>query len=334
MRRGPKLRQYQRAINAPRGLKKYQIAGAAATGLYSYMMGGKKQKKTKPSKTSQRKVYKKQKQLSKKVKELERLTEADIGTLTFRDREADRILSSVNSQAVSNYICVSSAAVEEVIAQLRYYDPTAPTALVTADGATGTYQKEFYFKTIFTQLHMANNYQVPADVSVYLCEAKVDTSINPATAWANGLTDSSNVANTDINIYPSDSDQLTDLYNVKRVFNRVLMPGRTASVKYSPKPFSYDPSFTDSHSQTYQKAFRGAVWLVVLRGVLGHDTTANEQGILGSGLDIEVKRTFVVKYPAGADIKYTYSTNGLSSFTNAGVISNKPVSDNQSYSVS
>lgn len=272
------------------------------------------------------------KKLKAQVKELKRVAEADTGTLIFRDMEASRLQCGTNEQASLDVIGSSNTLLEEVLAQLRYYNPSSPSTLVTADGATGSYQKEFYVKRSYAKIELTNNYQVPVDVCIYRCHIRDDTTISPDTAWSGGMTDISNVGRDNVNIYPSDSQQFVDLWRVEKTLKKTLQPGRSMSTSHSTKSFQYDPSLSDSHTSTYQTRNKAFVFLVVVQGVIGHDTSANEIGLLQAGVDIKLSRTFEVKYNAGADIKFIYSTTTLNSFTNGGVVSSKPVSDNIGYS--
>lgn len=273
------------------------------------------------------------KKIKQQLKEVKKLAEADMGTLTYRDIETSQLLASSNSQGVVSYVGNSTEAIEEVIAQLRYYNPSSPSTLVTADGATGAYQKEFYISRAYSKITCRNNFQVPAHVSIYICVPKQDTSITPTTAWSNGLTDSSNGTTSNINSFPTDSLQFTDLWRIQKTRKKVVQPGSTWSLNHSVKPFSYDPSLIDDHSFSYQRLFRGWSYLVVVQGVCGHDsTTTTTTGILQAGVDFVVERTFEVRYNAGADIKYTYYASALGTLTTGGVVSQKPVADNQKYS--
>lgn len=275
------------------------------------------------------------KKVSRQIKQLKRIAESDMGTLVFRDREFNALASPVKQQNVTVKDGITIPALEEVIAQLRYYDPTAPTALVTASGTDGTYQKEFFFQRALTKLTIHNNYQVPCHVSVYVCQCKGDTNLSPQTTWSNGLTDSSNGAITNINSYPTDSEQFTDLWRIVKSKKTKLMPGRSFVMSHALKPFQYDPSLFDSHGLNNMTKYKNFSYLIIVRGPTGHDSSVlTEHGVLPASIDIELDRVFEVKYAAGADIKFTYVVdNAANTFTNAGVISNKPANAQQSHSV-
>lgn len=274
------------------------------------------------------------KKVKSQIKELKRLAESDMGRLVYRDMAPARLLAGVNAQACSAIAASDTSILEAVIAQLRYYDPSAPSTLVTADGATGTYQKEFYFKRIYSKITYRNNYQSPVLVKSYCCVPKDDTNITPFVAWTNGLTDGANGSYSDMNSYPTDSQQFQDLYKIVSSKTKLLNPGQELVCTHSEKPFQYDPSLTDSHSLSYQTRNKNFLWMTIVSGCVGHDTSLDEQGFLAAGVDIIIERVFEVHYSAGADIRFVYTTNSLDTFTNGGVYSSKPVADNIGYSVS
>lgn len=296
--------------------------------------GYKKVKKVKKEFKKQVKKNKPINKLKNQVKELKRLANSNMGVLTYRVRNSVDLQVAVNAQASADYGYSSITSIETALAQLRYYNPSSPGTLVTADGTTGTYQKEFLITRQFGHIWVHNNYQVPVNVAIYSCRPKVDTSILPTTAWNNGLTDSSNVDNTNPLIYPTDSLQFSDLWKIEATKKVLLKPGRSIDCIMSDKNITYDPSFVDSHADTYQTHYKSGVFMVVISGVLGHDTVADQQGHLPAGVDIEVTQVFEIKYDAGAEVKYTYCVDNQDTFTNGGVISSYPVADNIGYSLS
>lgn len=274
----------------------------------------------------------KKKTLKKQVKELKRIAEADRGTLVYRVRDATDVIAAVNQQSYSSHAVGSTTQFEAVLAQLKYYDPTTPGTLLTADGASGTYSKEFLFDTLYAKACARNNYQVPARVTMYILKLKTDTSITPSNAYSDGLVDVGNPTASSPLVFVSDSQQFNDLYSIFKTKSRILQPGQEMCISHGEKAIMYDPSFVDAHSHTTQKRYKAFYIFIRVEGVIGHDTTADEQGMLGAGIDYYVDKKFVVKYQAGADIHTIYIDDNASGFTNSGVVSAKPVSDNLSYS--
>lgn len=294
---------------------------------------GKSKYSSKKRYVRKRKSQTKINKLSKSVKELRRTAEADQGVLTFRSRITGRNVAAVNAASYADLGILSTSFYETVLAQLRYYDPTAPATLVQADGTTGSFMKDFLFSKVYVRLVARNNYQVPCTVVVYSCNVKEDTSIQCLTAMTNGLADVGNPTATSPLVYPTDSPQFSDLWKIVKTSRKVLQPGEEIVVTHSAKSFFYDPSLVDSHAVSFQARYSGFGMMIRCEGVLAHDTTLDEQGTIACGVDYQVTRTCQVKYAAGADIEYLYVTDGSDAFTNGALVSSKPVSDNIGYSI-
>jgi len=273
------------------------------------------------------------KKLQSQVKTLARANKADMGLLTYRSRTSGRNLAAENVTSYVDIAIWSTTYIESVLGQLRYYDPSAPSTLVQADGTTGSFMKDFYFKRAFCKLTVRNNYQSPAVIAVYNCCVKDDTSVQPYTAMTQGLTDVGAPSATSTLVWPTDSPQFRDLWRVDKTTKVTLQPGEECIVTHQIPPFSYDPSLVDSHSQVFQTRYKGFGFLVRTCGVIGHDTVADQQGILPAGIDWTLDRSVQVEYSAGADIEYVYVTDSLDSMTTSAVVSQKPVADNIAYSV-
>lgn len=274
------------------------------------------------------------KKINKQIKELKRLTESDMGTLIYRACVVGAGGVSVNTSGTATALDVSVSNLETVLAQLRYYNPSVPGTLTTADGAAGTFQKDFLFNKLSMKVLFRNNYQIPCKVRIFVCQPKEDTSISPVTAFTNGLTDIGAPSSGAPNVYLTDSVQFSDLWKIVASKKAVLEPGREVTISHSVKPFHYDPSLVDSHSQSYQNRFASTVIIYRLEGVLSHDSAVStEHGTSQARLDIRSDVTYEVRYSAGADIKYLVLVNDMDTPTNGFVCSNKPVADNQAYSV-
>lgn len=249
------------------------------------------------------------KTVKKQIRELKRLTESDTGTLTYRLIDSGRTTwAAPNAQSMSIIDGSTISKIEVALAQLRYYDTsTSPPTLVTRDATAGTFQKEFLIDNSVSTLTLRCNSNVPSIVKVYLCVPKRDTSITPLSAITDGLTDMCNVSETNVCTYPTDSPLFNDLWKIVKSKSYVLKSGQQCTCSHSEKPFQYDPSLIDEHNLAYQRQYKGHVWLVVQQGTISHDSTTNTNvGIGGTLLDYTIKTKYVVKYSAGADIKYLY----------------------------
>lgn len=271
--------------------------------------------------------------IKKSLKTMKQHDDATTGTLTYRDLVSSRLLSAENRQ---NVISLDGSAVDDIelsLANLKFFDPSTPGTLITANGSTGTYQRNYLFDSISSKIVVRNNYQSDASVKIYLCKPKDDTSQSPYDAWGSGLADGGNAdAITALNQYPTDYDLLNDLWSLKVVSNSVLSPGQTISCSNTESGVEYDPSIVDTHSLDYQKEYKAFTWLVVLMGTLGHDVSLDDQSIMQAGLDILVYKTLKVKYAAGVNIKYIHLAQTLDVTANP-VQSHQPVPNNVPYSV-
>lgn len=277
----------------------------------------------------------KQKQLVRRVRELSQKMAQGEGWLTYRTAAVGALLASNNVQNFASLGINDLAITETILGQLRYYDPSTPGTLLVADFTSGTFQRKVHIDRIVAMLTLRNNYQTQAKVTVYTCKALNDTSISPTSAYVNGMNDSGNdTAGTNPLSYITDSPQFKELWKIvkKNVF--VMSPGDEVIVSSNPKGYWYDASLADSHNLTYQREFNSHAYAIFVQGVLSHDSAvANEQGLAQCGIDYNLQRTFQVKYDAGVNIQYTYVSNNYDTPTNGFVQSQRPISDNVSYSV-
>lgn len=270
--------------------------------------------------------------LKKKVGELSKFMEQEQAIHIHRQRNTSRVTSSVNSITFAAYAEGGSIAhLEAAMASLRYFDP-GTNALVTAAPTTGTYHRDI-IASVTNKILIRNNYQVPCKLRLYACRPKDDTSISATTAFSNGLTDQGNPSATSPLVFLTDSSQFNELWKIDQSKMVVLQPGQECIHSYHIKEFDYDFALGDSHSLSYQSKYNGFNYVIRLEGILGHDTAIDEQGTLQAAVDVQIDSTYKFRYDAGKDLEDYSVTDNSDTFTNAGVVSNKPVSDNQQYSV-
>lgn len=350
--RYPKYRKI--AATAALGASTLGSAVSPLTNMYRYMTSSSKKamptgkvasraikamRKPKPKKRKMirpTKLVKEVTKLSNKVNTLSKESKAQLSVLEYHNRTSGRILTSVNQ---SNFFAVSGNTVvnyEAVLGQLRFFNPATPGTLTTADGSTGTYAREYYFKSIYARLDCYNNYQVPVIARVYCLVPKTDTSNAPETSVSNGLADVGSPSFNSPVIYPSDSQEFQDTWTIKYTKLVILKPGAKVTATWSAKDVYYAPQIYDSITSTYQKRFKCQAFAIRVEGVLGHDTSANQQSLLSAGLDYVSHYKWVVHYDnGGTPIRYIYVNDTCpTSFTNSGVVSEQPIADNISYSVS
>ncbi len=313
----------------------------AGSGLYSSWAQSKNRSLTKYRKRTGRRMvgvkgrYRKHKNIAKQVKQLSRIAKADQGTLIYRRRRAFRAVCNANESAFSGVALNNITTIETVLAELRYYDPSIPGTLLQAAGSTGTFQKDFFFDLSYHKVICRNNYQTPVKLRVYFFHVKEDSSITPPTTFTNGLADVGNPSNVSSLVYPTDSNQLNEIWKVDKSCNVVLQPGQVKTMSLTNKKFTYDPSISDNHTSSFQRSFAGSYLCFRVEGTICHDSTVTtEQGSNPAGVDIQVDDTWNVMYPAGADIKFIVVNDESDSFTNSALGSNMPASNNQGFSIS
>lgn len=307
----------------------------------------KSQSEAKPSYKQYRKKYPKAKSksnstLTQEVKSLKKGLrslkcdqEQSLGHLTYRRSAFDNCTSSVNSQGVVSVGINTLAQMQSVVSNLLYYDPSNPGTLITANYETGTYSRDLCFKSIYGKIKATNNYQVPCECTIYLCEPVADTGSSPSTIWTSAIADNPGTgvsAITDINQYPSDFDTFKKIWKAKRMNCKILQPGQSMSAISEVKDLDYDPAVADVQSDQYQKMNKNRAWLVVVKGLIAHDTSLDQQGLAQAGVDFQYDTTYKLKYDAGVNLSFVISDNQGSAFTNGAVQSLQPTADNQSYS--
>lgn len=270
--------------------------------------------------------------LKKDVRKIANVLKHDMSCRTYRQRDTNFEGVAANTKESNTITGLNTSLIETSLANLRYWNES--TGGYTDASPTGTASAELRISKVFSKCVVRNNYQTPCMVEFYLCVPKEDTSIAPATAFTNGLTDQDNPSSTSPLMYLTDSDQFNRLWKIQNSVRKELAPGQECKLSYSHGPFMYDPSYTDSHPFDYQRKFAAHVYVIRCMGVIGHDTTLTEYGFLPAGVDIYRDLTVKVEYDnGGPSLNDFVVLDNSDTFTNGGVVSNRPVVDNQSYSV-
>jgi hypothetical protein len=259
---------------------------------------------------------------------LSKIVHQGTGKAILRNRDTGYLNCAVNQNNTASLVGTQGTSIEGVLANLKYYDPSNPSVLLSADGAAGTFQKKFLIN-IYTKLTMYNHRQVPVEVYVRCYVPKEDTNTLPHTRFTQGLVDVGNPAAASTLIYPSDSPMLTRFYHSTGGFTCWLMPGKKKELSFS-KKINYDPSARDEHSFTYQASEGCHFYFIMIKGPLSQDTlVTTEVGRGEAGVSYELSRKYVTTYDAGADIKTITLNDGSSAFTNAATVVNKPEASRQ-----
>lgn len=267
--------------------------------------------------------------MAKQVRSLQQKSNQDTALHIDRKRYTYRQLcpTANNTSQLASYDLNTIAYMEDTLTGLRYYDPSSPSSLVNASGLTGGFSKQFLFKRITAKMIIRNNYAVPVNVTAYIVTPKGITDITAYNAFANGLADVGNPGSTSNLVFPTDSDQFSDLWKIQSSKAVRLTAGRELKMRFSvPKGLTYDPSTVDSEAGAYSNIYKSAQLLLRVEGVLGHDATLDEQGSIKGGVDIQISITHYVNYDAGAKIKYVRVADYSDSFTATyGVVSTPDV---------
>lgn len=318
--RDPTLRVARRAYN-------YYLPNTAPAQPLTGRPAKKKSKKRKPRNKTTQKIQKCQRQ----IKSLNQKTDAALGTMTYRKIESQGSVCGPNLQQGFSADIIRKTELEAVLAQLKFFDPSNPATLIVGNGTSGTYSRDYLFKSITQKLSLRNNYISDVKVKVYYCTNREDTDLTPLQAWTAGLPDGSNMTQiTQLLNYPNDHALFRDLWKTKVVFDSTLSPGQSAKLTNTVKDIHYNPAIFDSQIEEYQTDIKSGGYLVVYSGTSGHDASVNA-GLLPAGLDAIAENTYVVEYQAGTNIKYVHSVNSLPTMTDPKQ-SHQPMADNQEFS--
>lgn len=274
--------------------------------------------------------------LKKQVKDLKRQVRADQAYHTNRRRQTGSVSCTTNQSTYSTISPATNVSVlESSMANLRYYNPSVPGTLTTADASTGTYSRQIHIASIYKKLLVRNNYQVPCKVTLMSFVPKTDTDNSPVTFYSNGITDQTISGSVNQSLsYITDIDMVNDNWRIASSKTKLLQPSQELTLTHKTKAFNYDPSNVDTHNLVYQKKYGGQIFVVRIEGALAHDTIADEQTTTQASIDYVCDMTLKFIYDAGGNLNdYSYANGADASFTNSGVLSNKAVSDNQAYSV-
>lgn len=270
--------------------------------------------------------------LGKQVRKLSKQMADNTANHTHRQRVTGR--ANIGENLVK-YLQIDTGGklsdIELAAAKLRYYDATT-NALITVDASSGSYNRDLHL-SIYYKLLVKNNYQTPVEVRIYDCVPKDSTGLGPVSLLQSGLDDQgTGLLDSSPLLFPTDSKNLTDVWTIKSSI-KTLMPGQHMVASHFHKKFDYDISTNDAHTLIYQKSQGGHIFFVRITGTLGHDSAQNEQGMMPAGIDYQMDIVYKFSYNAGKDLDDFSINDGSSTFTNNGVYSSRPVSDNISFSI-
>ena len=286
-----------------------------------------KKKSRKTVRTNRREI----KQIKKGLRSLKCDQEQSMGRQLMRLSTYYNVNSLAGAQQSVSVGMNIQSEMKTVVSRLLYYDPANPGTLIGADYDTGTYSRDVCFKKIYSKCIATNNYITPCEATIYCCQAKLDTNDSPKTTWINGVDDnpgSGVAADTALNQYPTDYDTFNKTWKIISTEKRCLKPGESFYSTHSLKDIDFDPALSDLQTTAWQPIVKAFAWMVVVKGTIGHETGTDDQGILPGGVDVQMDRSYTVRYDSGVNINYIIASDSSSVTANA-VRSNAPVADNQ-----
>lgn len=267
--------------------------------------------------------------LSKRVWMLEKRQNASQGTHIHRRRRYTNFTSDDGEIKVGHKDINTRGTLDAVLAKLQYYNPADPANLVTADGATGTFSRDYMFAPVRVSVIVRNRGRTPCVFGAYLCMCKDDTSTTVTAAYTAGF---DNVVETTLGVpnnetplfYNNDSDVLKSLYKITRTKKFKLEPGQGRNFVFYTRGFNYNPAILDTQADDYQPDFAGSSIMYRVQGVPGNDSTLGtaELGLVPGSITVCTTLEWKVRYEAGVNLKrITVDDTGETNFTNAGVVS-------------
>lgn len=262
--------------------------------------------------------------LSKKVSSLSSHVNQALSVLIHRELTSQRISPAADQGYSGSLVCTKSQ-IETGMAQAKFYDPTTPGTLITADLSTGLYARDITCKGSIRRI-IRNNSSQPVYVDVYVFKCKDDSGTAVGAAWDAGLTDCSNGTSALWSMRsPFDSDLVPSLWSQAKKVSKFLQPGQQITVGHSTPTFKYNPANKDVDTDEYQRSFYTCEVFVVARSCVSHgDAFANLIGPANDfAIDIMTFRQHKYWYNSGGPrTKYIYNVDSTSAFTDP-VVSNK-----------
>lgn len=263
-------------------------------------------------------AFKSGRKLKRAVRTLEKKADVlsltnNIATHTYRVRKVYQQLAAINEMKQVKYDTNTASAYETAMGALRYFDPSNPATPISADGAAGTYSRDYFFSSVTMSLTVMNNFKSTVKVRIYCCRPKTDTDIDPRSAYANGFSDQVVGGSiTDPLMYLTDIDQFHKLWAIESSVSRTLAAGQHATLSCHEQKIKYNPAVRDQHTAVYRPALKNRTYMVRIEGgpvAHGSSTTTNV-GFPQTGVDIVVHEKYVIRYDAGVELNdFSYSDN-------------------------
>lgn len=270
--------------------------------------------------------------VKKQIKNIQKTLKTETAFHTNRFITSGNVVAPINKAQSLGVTGMGANNIQSGMASLRYFDPSNPATLVTADGSVGTYSREITILNAHSKLELRNNYQIPCIVTVYLVVNKDDTNISIKNAFVQGMSDQyiTSPGAESFTAYLTDIDLVNELYTVKSTTSKTLAPGKSLTLSHNTGRFNFNPADFDDHNSQFQKAWKSHQYFIKITGILGHSSSA--VGHLNAGVDWTMTRVIKYQYDAGTSLNDFSEDNDLDTLSGSPIVS-QVVVDNQIYSV-
>ena len=265
--------------------------------------------------------------LTKKVNKLVRFMNQQTAEHIRRVRNTGRIFSNYGQVLNANIASGSTfILIQAAMANLRYYDP-GTNALVTADAATGTYSRDIMV-SIYRRLTFHNTRVFPVHIQVFSCFPKDATDQSPNQAYLSGLADQGASAAASPLTYVSDSKDLSNIWDIRKVCDKTLQAGQSMVCKAVTSTFPFTIATNDVQTLPWQRKQGGHSWFVRINGPFSHESGTSAIGMMDSAADYISDVVYKFTYDAGKDLHDISVEDNSPTFLAGGVISQKPTAAN------
>lgn len=293
-----------------------------------YVRGGRTTRRVnKKYRKKRKKPLTKTKKLSKKISQITRRLDTSQTLLTKRVRRTGTFNVANNQSSLASITVNDAPRMTLVLKTCPFVSSTDTSTIEDVDLTKGTYQREVFFRSIYSNMSMRNNGNTPAKLRVYVVQVKKDTELNAAQASQEGLKDiMSDPQFLSAHVYPSDSELFKDLYRVVKSKSFELKPGGEKSITHSIKNIMYDQSVVENQYVSFQKQLGCYEYLVRMEGVIAHDdgSPKTKVGHIEANVDFSMDTTYSVEYDGGSVGLHRLQIQDDSSLLAPAVIANRP----------
>jgi len=211
------------------------------------------------------------KTLTSKVRALSKTVHNDMATVTIRDRTTGYLNANTNNLGYQDVVVNRGTHIDGYLSELPIYDPST-NSFADKDFRGQASTHKFHVAGVRGRMVLYNNYTNDVVVELRWQIPKHDHGQNPYDSFVSGIADiTGNAAVTDRLVGYDDSPVYKSLWKCVRKKRVTLKPGKRFFMFFYCRPFEYDPSARDSHSDAYQNRERVIVFSVRIVGGLTYD---------------------------------------------------------------